>query len=129
MSGAAIATAAAAAAAAADDATADATAAVAPAGTAGTAAAETTAAAAAIAVAAAAAASVAYDYSKPWNLVRCVGLVANAVVLCCVGCKHRPGRKRQRSENASPPRTRPSHSQSTQDLLLIAFGIHEFLLL
>ena len=102
MSGAAIATAAAAAAAAAaDDATADATAAVAPAGTAGTAAAETAAAAAAIAVAAAAAASVAYDYSKPWNLVRCVGLVANTVVLCCVGCSIDPGGR------GNDPRTLP----------------------
>ena len=130
MSDVAIATAAAAAAAAADDdATTDATAAVAPAAAAGTAATETAAAAAATAVAAAAAANVAYDHSKPWNLVRCVGLIANAVVLCCVGCKHRPGRKRRRSENASPPRTEPSHSQSTQGLLLIVFGIHGVCLL
>ena len=130
MSDVAIATAAAAAATAADDdATTDATAAVAPDVAAGTAATETAAAAAATAVAAAAAANVAYDHSKPWNLVRCVGLIANAVVLCCVGCKHRPGKKRRRPENASPPRTERSHSQSTQGLLLLAFGIHEARLL
>ena len=59
-----------------------------------------------------------------------MGLVANAVERCCFGSKHsyaarlRPGRKRQRPENASPPRTEPSHSQSTQGLLLLVFGIH-----